>query len=241
VKVPAARSLAAPRHQPGRSRRVTSWQSASMLILAGLLFGALLSACSSSSKPQVSRKPGTSKAPATAPAPKKKPSSTSKEPAGAPTPPGQSTTPSSVLSRCRSANLALTMGSQSAAAGSASAVFVLTNEGSSSCSLYGYPGMQMLDASGQPIPTIVVRGGGDAATRAKPSSVVLQPQAQASFVAYWGEVPVGAETSCPASAKLEVTAPDDYHYLVIAATLAPCSSGTINVSPVQSGVLRAGV
>ena len=40
-------------------------------------------------------------------------------------------------------------------------------------------------------------------------------------------MPVGNETTCPTSASVEVTPPNAFDHLVVAATLAPCGGGTL--------------
>jgi hypothetical protein len=111
----------------------------------------------------------------------------------------------------------------------------MTNQGTT-CTLDGYPGMQLLDASSSPITTTVVRGGGpsfaDAAANLPPASVTLASGAVAKFSFSYEDVPVGNETSCPTSTSSEITPPNDTAYAVIPLAVAPCDNGTIHVSPV---------
>ena len=114
----------------------------------------------------------------------------------------------------------------------------LTNTSSATCTLEGYPGMQLLDATGADIPTTVVRGQfrfPDPAANQPPSLVTLAPHATGTFSLSYEDVPVGNETSCPTSAQAEVTPPNDVTHLVMPLQIAPCGNGTVHVSPVYAG------
>ena len=100
------------------------------------------------------------------------------------------------------------------------------------CLLSGYPGLQLLDASGAALPTTVVRKGTYSFTAMAPAPVTLTTGQSAYFNMGYSDVPVGQETSCPTSTSLEVTPPNAYGHLTLAAALAPCGGGTIVVSPV---------
>jgi hypothetical protein len=102
----------------------------------------------------------------------------------------------------------------------------------------GYPGMQLLNASGAPIATTVIRGGGPAfptaAANAGPAPVSLAPQQTATFSFSYSDVPVGNESSCPTSAESEITPPNDTAHAVIPLSIAACGNGTVHVSPVYA-------
>lgn len=140
--------------------------------------------------------------------------------------------------RCDVGQLQLKAGAGNAAAGHVSEAFVLTNTSTGQCFLFGYPGLQMLDASARPIPTKVIRGGGFSFPDQRPARVDLAPGAAASFTADWANA-TGYPQGCPTSSRLEVTPPDSFHQLVIDASLQPCPDGTIHVSPVVSGARGA--
>jgi hypothetical protein len=98
--------------------------------------------------------------------------------------------------------------------------------------------MLMLDASGNPMPTRVVRNGGIFETQAGPSQFVLQPATAASFQAAWSDVPhTNDPGSCPQAARLEVTPPDEFDHVIIPVTgwnFAPCGAGEIDVTPIRA-------
>jgi hypothetical protein len=66
--------------------------------------------------------------------------------------PGQQTAPSpAVFAPCEAQQLSLTFDKSGAALGNDAAQFVLTNQSQESCTLTGYPSLQLLDARHQPI------------------------------------------------------------------------------------------
>lgn len=150
---------------------------------------------------------------------------------------GTTTTKASGPGTCQPGQLSVTSTAGSAAAGTISLQIRMTNTSSATCTLRGYPGMQLLDAQGNPLPTNVVRGG---ATFPNPKAqagvveVTLAPGAVAAYTLTYEDVPVGGETSCPTSAKAEITPPNDYTHVVIALQITACGGGTIHVSPVYA-------
>lgn len=147
-----------------------------------------------------------------------------------------STTTGAALATCLATQLSLQPHQGGGAAGTISLTVSMTNTSSTTCTLEGYPGMQLLSAQGTPIPTTVVRGGlaGDlSAEGAKPPSLVtLSPGQVATFALQYEDVPVGNETTCPTSAKAEITPPNDTAPAVVALVVSPCNGGTVHVSPV---------
>ncbi len=122
-----------------------------------------------------------------------------------------------------------------AAAGHIVANYVLRNASATTCALDGYPGLQMLDAQGHPLPTVVDRGAAMGLAAVPPRLVTLPPGGSASFSLAYEDVPSGGETTCPTSAQLEITPPNDFDHLVVGASLSPCRGGAITVSPVVAG------
>ena len=100
------------------------------------------------------------------------------------------------------------------------------------CVLSGYPGLQLLSSTGASLPTNVVRKGTYSFTAMSPTTVLVAPGQSAFFNIGYSDVPVGTETTCPTSASMEITPPNDYDHLAVAASLSPCGGGTMVVSPV---------
>lgn len=100
------------------------------------------------------------------------------------------------------------------------------------CTLAGYPGLLLLNSAGAGLPTTVVRKGNYSFTSMAPTTVTLSSGQSAYFNVGYSDVPVGSQTTCPTAASVEVTPPNAYDHLVVAATLAPCGGGMLVVSPV---------
>ncbi len=203
----------APR-RPTRSRVV--------LLVTGLaLGGAVLAACSSgsSSPTTTSASAGTT-------------STTGGSTGTTATTPGGSSTTAAGTARCATTGLTGSVVGSSGAAGTIETTVSLKNTSAGSCVLGGYPGLQLLSADGSPLPTTVVRKGTYSFTAMPATTVTLPSGSSAYFNIGYSDVPVGDETTCPASASLEITPPNAYDHLIIGATLAPCGGGTMVVSPV---------
>jgi hypothetical protein len=155
------------------------------------------------------------------------------------TPPTSSSTSSTSSDLCQPSQLQFSVGQSSGAAGTIEVSINLLNISSASCQLDGYPGMQLLNAAGSAIATMVIFGGGPqfpvAAANAPPTLVILAPQQTAAFSLSYNEIPSGTETTCPTSAKAEVTPPNDTAFAVVDLMADPCSGGTIHVSPIYAG------
>lgn len=137
--------------------------------------------------------------------------------------------------RCRTADLTASVAAGNGAAGTIETTISLKSSSSVPCVLDGYPGLQMLGPGGAIIPTTVVRKGVYSFTSMAPSTVTLTNGESASFNMGYSDVPTGNETSCPTSVDLQITPPNAYGHLTIAAKVAPCDNGSITVSPVYAG------
>jgi len=193
---------------------------AGVVVLAAA--GMVLAACSSSSS-----SPPTTAASTTSSGP-----TTTSRPATSTT--AGSPTTSAGTARCATAALQGSTVGSSGAAGTIETTIALTSTASAPCILGGYPGLQLLGASGSALPTRVIRGGSYSFTAIAPTAVTLSPGQSVYFNIGYSDVPAGSETSCPTSTSLEVTPPNAYDHLVLTAGLAPCGGGTLVVSPVFS-------
>ncbi len=141
-----------------------------------------------------------------------------------------------VTPRCHTSQLSATAGDGQGAAGTIYLTIVLSNTSGETCTLDGYPGMGLLDASRRPLPTTVVRGGG-MLPPSRPSLVRLPPAAKASYSLTYSDVPTGgasAATQCPTASSAYVTPPDERDPLLLQTRLAPCR-GELHVSPLVAG------
>jgi Protein of unknown function (DUF4232) len=161
-------------------------------------------------------------------------------PAGTSSP---STPQTAASERCTPQQLRLAYLGSQGATGHIEASFQLRNGSQKPCTLFGYPGAQMLDAKGNNLPTHVQRGGAFFAdTRRAPHNVLLAPQQSARFVfgystnPEYGSGTTSAPKPCPAAVKLEVTPPNTYSQLVVSMfprdNFAPCG-GVLVAGPVN--------
>jgi hypothetical protein len=117
------------------------------------------------------------------------------------------------------------------AAGTIELTFSLTDVGSVSCTMHGYPGMLLLDANGNALPTMVVRGGSLSFEDLAVTSVLLSTGQTAYFNVGYNDV-TGTGT-CSMASQVEITPPNDTaHAVVPVPSLDACSNGTLVASPV---------
>lgn len=129
---------------------------------------------------------------------------------------------------------AATSGSQGAA-GTIVGTINLTNSGTTSCTMTGYPTMALFASGGMALTVTIVDGltvGIPGVASEAPAPVTVAPGAPAQFTYQYSDVPTGSETTCPSSATAAVTPPGTHiGSPTIALALAPCDNGTIHVSP----------
>lgn len=148
-----------------------------------------------------------------------------------------STTSSTAASRACN-HIAAAPGQSQGAAGTITGVVTVTNTGSTTCTVDGYPTMGLYSGSGAPLTVTMVNGLTvyvSARASVPPSTVTIAPSATAQFAYQFSDVPVGAETSCPTSEKATTTMPGasaSSGYFALA--IDPCDNGTIRVSPVYT-------
>lgn len=148
-----------------------------------------------------------------------------------------SSTPSSTPSgpvECTTSDLRVDVVPGQSAAGQRYAALVFTNTSAASCFVVGYPGLQLVSASGGTVPTDVVRADGDK------KQIGLDPGQKASTLMHWSVVPGPGEptdTACePTAASLLVTPPDQTTQLKSAWEGGPvCLKGRIDVRPLEAG------
>jgi len=136
--------------------------------------------------------------------------------------------------RCHTAGLDVALDGVDAGAGNRVGTFRFTNTLDVDCTFFGYPGAQLLDAAGNPLPTTVLRGGGTFSSDPPPMLVAVPPHGAAIFRIHWEVVPVGNEPTCPAATRLAVTPPDEYVALTIPIQIQACGGGHLDMSAVVS-------
>jgi len=152
--------------------------------------------------------------------------------AGAPVPPTTPTGPD----RCHTADLTAGLHNLDAAAGSRYATAVLTNRTRSTCRIYGYGGVQLLDAARHPLPTHQIRDPGT-----PPRPVLLRPGGSASARLHWSPLPDGTESQTgpcqPTPTYLLITPPDETQPITVpwSSSEPACSHGRIGQTAYVAG------
>ncbi len=135
--------------------------------------------------------------------------------------------------QCHTAGLGLSLTGTDVGAGNLVGTFQFTNLTNVSCTMNGFIGAQLLDSFSNPLPTNVVRNGPPFTNQPGPSVVTIPAGGTATFLMHWEQIPVGNETSCPASAQIAVTPPNEFDPLIIPATIRACNAGELDVTPVR--------
>jgi Domain of unknown function (DUF4232) len=125
----------------------------------------------------------------------------------------------------------VTMGSPGA--GQRYAFLVLTNNSGTTCRVYGFPGLQLVNAAGAAVPTRVVRAS------LSPRLLTVAPGAHVYSLLHWTVVPGTGETGSvcePNPSGVNTTPPDETTTL---STSWPggsvCQHGEITVDPFKPG------
>jgi len=133
------------------------------------------------------------------------------------------------ISTCQPSGLRIGVSGSGGAAGTIELTFSLTNITSVSCTMQGYPGMLLLDASGVALPTTVLRGGSLSFENIAVTAVSLSPGESAYFNLGYSDV----TGPCSMASQVEITLPNDTaHAAVPVTSLQACDNGTLTVSPV---------
>jgi hypothetical protein len=130
---------------------------------------------------------------------------------------------------CQTAQLTLGEAGDESGDGNFATVFELRNRVQQTCTLEGYPGVELLDASERPMTFAVEQETSAYLVNAqKPGLVTLAPGASSYFLLEWSAGP----TSCPGTAFVLLTPPGDQTSLRIASVMEICS-GPVIVSPIM--------
>jgi len=133
------------------------------------------------------------------------------------------------LVRCHTADLSGRLGFIQGAAGSRFGPLVLKNRSHHTCTLFGYIGGQLYNATGRPLPTHIVRD------HSRPARTVrLGPGRSAFADLHWIAIPSGGASRCPQPRSFAVTPPDERTQLGARWTAGwVCGHGRIDVRPVR--------
>lgn len=135
-------------------------------------------------------------------------------------------------SRCTNAALQASQGLSQAGAGSTSTVFVLTNKGSRTCVLGGYPGMAFIGQGGTVVRSTVKRGGTTLFSNPGPKVITLKKGAAASYSLGSIDPQSG---NCARTTRVRITPPGSTTQL----SLATVGAKAVYVCPGQPMVVSA--
>ena len=138
------------------------------------------------------------------------------------------------IERCHTGRIYIDAIGGQGAAGHIGVTFRLRSLAASPCAVYGYPGMQMLTANGQAVPTHLRWGGTTyLISHLRPQRIILAPGGSAFFSFDYEDNPTPGQ-NCPAANFLQITPPDEYTPIVVPVRyFAPCG-GQVNASPLVS-------
>ncbi len=185
--------------------------------------------------PQEANPPAPAPESSPAPAPSAAPAAPSTEDSGPSVPaPAQqsevqrSEVPQSEVQRCHTSMLSGTLQPGAPGAGQRYADLMLRNDSGETCALYGYGGLQLVDAEGRPLPTDLTRNANPG-----PTLIELAPGDAAAATLHWSVVPHGEEPvtgPCgPTPAGVEVIPPDETDPLSVEWPFGPvCGQGSVD-------------
>lgn len=142
---------------------------------------------------------------------------------------------SSSTQRCHSGGLVGRLATEDSSTGHRHALLELRNISGSTCTVYGYGGVQLIDDVGQNLPTHQVRVASPA-----PTPVTVPAGGTATSQLTWAEIPGDGDATSgpcqPTPATLAVIPPDETQPLSIPWTLGPvCQGGTLDQQTYVSG------
>jgi hypothetical protein len=132
---------------------------------------------------------------------------------------------SPVGTRCHTSQLTASFKPGQPGAGQRYATLQLTNRSQQTCTVFGYGGLQPLDAAKKQLPITLVRDPGHA-----PTPVRLAPGASVGRTIHWTVVQSG-ESSCPTPAYASIIPPDETDPLVVAWPLGDICGGRMDGVP----------
>ncbi|MGH9291746.1 MAG: DUF4232 domain-containing protein [Acidimicrobiales bacterium] len=110
--------------------------------------------------------------------------------------------------------------------------FGITNDGSLTCELTGYPALTLVPAQGSVSPIFSHNGQGSAFRKA-PGTVLLPTGGSAGFVMEYSDVQANGQSSCPEIVAVEVRLPGSGSTSrTVPGRFLPCGAPNISVSPV---------
>lgn len=138
---------------------------------------------------------------------------------------------------CRDADLSVRHVTEDAAMGGVNTIdYAFKNKSSSSCTLIGYPGFELLDKSGNVRPrgrAIKSRQMFGEETKYTPQLVTIEPGKEAGFRVYYNSGGAGyLGKPCPLSGKVRITAPGTTRRFILREQIRSC--GRVEVYAIRA-------
>jgi len=138
--------------------------------------------------------------------------------------------------RCATVSLRVWVGITTTAMGTVAAEFGFTNHSTKTCSLYGYPRVQMLKKSGKNLSTTDEKAPGAFGIQKK--KVVLAPGKTAYFGVVYHNQTGYAKLTCPTSAALQLTPPQDVRAVTLYGSVAQIAPYGGTTEHLHCGIVR---
>jgi hypothetical protein len=149
--------------------------------------------------------------------------------AGTPTSTASAPTPTAGVTTCQTTQLILAYDSEQNGLSNFANLYRLTNTSQQTCTLDGYPGVQLLDANQQPMTvTVSQQTSAYLYINQQPQQVMLASGASGYFMLEWNAGP----NSCSGAAFVVVTPPGNQTNIRLADMVDVCT-GSVIVSPIE--------
>jgi hypothetical protein len=142
-------------------------------------------------------------------------------------------TPGAYGPACRAQQLTLKFAIDESTTGTSTQMGTVTNRSTAACSLFGFPGAQLLDSQRTPMTVPVLKATSGVWSGVFPEQhIQLAPGAAAYFAVAWSAEATDTQTSCLASSYFTMTPPDDTGVVQATDVIHVC--GAITISPFQN-------
>ncbi len=150
------------------------------------------------------------------------------------TPPATTTSSAAAAGLCRAPGLSLSFLGGQGATGHGLLGFELRNVSSRACHTFGFPGVQFLDSTGRPLPTVSTRTTQDFFGSAPERALEVAPGQSVSFrigVTHG----ITSSAGCTTAAAVSVIPPNDTESMHVTIPQGAYECRTATVTPVQPG------
>lgn len=151
-------------------------------------------------------------------------------------PPARSHNAMAATPRCHTGRLYVTVSGSQGAAGTIEVNLRYRNIAPVTCTLYGFPGMQLVGASGQNLTTKLTWGHGSQLPNVPKRVIVLKSGGSAYTAFMYSDVPTNNET-CPAAGYLLVIPPNETTNTIVPLNGASPCGGRLYSTPAMATAL----